>query len=249
MSQRYGLLGKSLKHSFSADYFREKWSALNLGELEYHLFEIPNISLLPELIAQQTSLRGMNVTIPYKTEVIPLLHSISPQAEAVQAVNTLVFERGSAIRIHGYNTDIDGFSGEIRPLLKPWMDRALILGDGASSRTVRYVLQQIGLETLRVSRKGCEDGLLWSELNEYVIKHHPLIVNTTPIGQFPAIDEYPQLPYHALSKAHLLFDLVYNPNPSRFLSEGAKHGAKTQSGLGMLKLQADKSWEIWSTTH
>lgn len=214
--------------------------------MQYELFEIPSIEALPALLEAESDLFGLNVTIPYKSEIIPFLNSISPEAEAVAAVNTIVIERGEQLRLHGHNTDIAGFSGEIRPLLKPWMDRALILGDGASSRTVRYVLQQIGLDTLRVSRKGCDDGILWSELNEYVVQHHPLIVNTTPIGQFPAVDDCPPLPYSALSARHLLFDLVYNPDPSKFLQEGQRNGAQTQSGMGMLKLQADKSWALWS---
>lgn len=246
MTRHYGLLGKSLTHSFSAEYFQEKWTQLGISGLQYTLFEIPSIEALPELIEQELDLFGLNVTIPYKAEVIPYLDFISPDAEAVGAVNTLVVERGERIRLHGHNTDIAGFSGEIRPLLKPWMDRALILGDGASSRTVRYVLQQIGLDTLRVSRKGGDDTILWSEVNEYVIQHHPLIINTTPIGQFPAVGDCPPLPYSALSARHLLFDLVYNPDPSRFLQEGILHGAKTQSGMGMLRLQADKSWDLWS---
>lgn len=246
MIRRYGLLGKSLKHSFSALYFREKWAQLGLTELKYDLFEISSIYALPALLEESPDLFGLNVTIPYKSEVLPLLDSISPDAEKVGAVNTIVLERAAHLRLHGYNTDIAGFSGEIRPLLKPWMDRALILGDGASSQTVRFVLQQIGLDTLRVSRKGCDDGILWSEVNEYVIRHHPLIVNTTPIGQFPEFDNRPPLPYSALSPRHLLFDLVYNPDPSRFLQEGSLFGAQIQSGMGMLKLQADKSWALWS---
>lgn len=242
------LLGKSLKHSFSPEYFTKKFEQQDLSHHTYTILELEDISLFPAWIKQHTNLGGLNVTLPYKREIIPYLHELSGVAREIGVVNTIeiIPLDGGKLKLIGHNTDAYGFEREIRPLLKPWMERALILGDGASAYTVKHVLGQIGLECQMLSRKNTPETLSWSAVNSYVIKHHHLLVNTTPIGQFPNVDDAPALPFDALTSQHLVFDLIYNPAQTFLLKKAQQYGAQTQNGLGMLQQQAEKSWHIWA---
>lgn len=249
------LLGKSLNHSFSPAYFADKFRRLGIVDAAYSIAELPEIDAFPEWIAKQDSIAGINVTIPYKNTIIPYLDEISNEADSIGAVNTIAVRRKSNasaglnpnFTLHGYNTDAPAFSAEIRPLLRPWMDTALILGNGGSAATVRYVLQKIGLKCITVSRNINDNMLQWGELNAPLVRHTKLIVNTTPLGQFPLTDDFPQLPLEALGLEHLIFDLIYNPVQTRLLQLAQAKGCMVQNGLGMLHLQAEKSWEIWNS--
>jgi shikimate dehydrogenase len=250
------LLGKSLPHSYSPAYFTEKFRRERIVDATYSVAELPEIGTFPEWISQQNSLAGMNVTIPYKSVIIPFLDAIDDEAKAIGAVNTIAVRTRTGVTskmhpnlfLQGYNTDAPAFSAEIRPLLRPWMDTALILGNGGSAATVRYVLQKIGLNCITLSRNRIDNILHWNDLNPSLVKHTKLIVNTTPLGQFPAINDYPPIPFEALSPEHLVFDLIYNPEQTRLLQLAQERGCMVQNGLGMLHLQAEKSWEIWNAT-
>jgi shikimate dehydrogenase len=250
------LLGKSLPHSFSPTYFTEKFRREGIVDAAYSIAELPEINAFPQWISEQESLAGMNVTIPYKSVIIPFLDAIDDEAKAIGAVNTIAVRThtGVSSKIHpnlflqGYNTDAPAFSAEIRPLLRPWMDTALILGNGGSAATVRYVLQKIGITCITLSRSRNDNTLHWNDLSAQLLRHTKLIVNTTPTGQFPAINDYPPLPFDALSSEHLVFDLIYNPEQTRLLQLAKERGCMVQNGLGMLHLQAEKSWEIWNAT-
>ena len=245
------LLGKSLPHSFSPAYFKEKFRREGIVDVAYSIAELPEVTSFPEWISQQDSLAGMNVTIPYKNSIIPYLDALDDEAKAIGAVNTIVVRKNAGkihpnYFLHGYNTDAPAFSAEIRPLLRPWMDTALILGNGGSAATVRYVLEKIGLTCIIISRSRNDKTLHWNDLSAPLVKHTKLIVNTTPLGQFPTIDDYPPIPFDALSTEHLVFDLIYNPEQTRLLQLAGERGCMVQNGLGMLHLQAEKSWEIWN---
>lgn len=256
MMRSFFLLGKSLKHSFSPTYFNEKFGRLGIVDAEYSIAEMPEIESFPEWIVNQNSLAGINVTIPFKNAIIPYLDELNDEARSIGAVNTVaVLPKSNANKgmypnftLHGFNTDASAFSAEIRPLLRPWMDMALILGNGGSAATVRYVLQKIGLKCTTVSRSKNDNTLLWSELTAPLVRHTKLIVNTTPLGQFPLTSNFPPLPFEALGTEHLVFDLIYNPEKTMLLQRAKALGCMVQNGLGMLHLQAEKSWEIWNTT-
>lgn len=249
--QRYGLIGRALSHSFSREHFTRKFEREGLTDHRYDLFELPSIGDLPALIADTQDLRGFNVTIPYKESIIPFLHALDPLAAAVGAVNTVRIEGG---RLTGYNTDVNGFQASVDPVLRclqePGSDirpRALVLGSGGASRAVAYVLREAGVRFRVVSRERTRGELTWDMLDRTVISVCRLIINTTPLGMFPDVDEAPPLPYEALTPRHVLIDLVYNPERTLFLERGAAMGAKTMGGLRMLKAQAEAAWRIWST--
>lgn len=238
----YGLIGKSLKHSFSKSYFTEKFRSENI-EASFQNFELDEIQQFPKIISSHPHLKGLSVTIPYKTEIIPFLDEIDPIAEEINSVNSIKIVNG---KTKGYNTDIIGFKSSLKPFLTHGMERALILGTGGASKAVVYALRQIGLETVSVSRNPTTGQLAYHEINEYVIKSFLLIVNTTPLGMYPAVETFPVLPYQYLTSKHLLYDLTYNPASTQFLQKGKLHGAETINGLSMLHIQAEASWEIWN---
>jgi shikimate dehydrogenase len=252
--REFFLLGQSLPHSFSPGYFEDKFQREGITGARYAIAELAQIEHFPNWLQKQQNVSGLNVTIPYKRAVFPYLDWIEDEALSIGAVNTIaVRTKGtnskslySTFELHGYNTDAPAFSAEIRPLLKPWMDTALILGNGASAATVRFVLQKIGLNCITVSRKSNQNCMLWNELNQPLLKHTKLIVNTTPIGQFPNNEAYPELPFEALGTEHLVFDLIYNPHKTMLLQRAVARGCMIQNGLGMLHLQAEKSWQIWN---
>nr|AOE12554.1 shikimate 5-dehydrogenase [uncultured bacterium]CCF99367.1 shikimate 5-dehydrogenase [uncultured Cytophagia bacterium] len=239
----YGLIGNSLSHSFSKKYFTEKFDKLGLTDSEYINIEIEAIEEFCQRTDELSPL-GLNVTIPYKTAVIPFLDEIDEVAKEIGAVNTIVFKNG---KLKGYNTDAFGFHQSIKPFFKPHHERALILGTGGASKAVEYVLKQYGVEVMFASRNDSKDNVLnWNDINENVIKHHLLIINCTPLGMFPNIASKPVISYSALTERHLLVDLIYNPDETLFLKLGKDNGAKVINGLTMLQQQAEKSWRLWN---
>lgn len=243
----YGLIGKKLSHSFSQGYFSKKFSQLGLDDHHYLNYELPSINDLPELISRVKPL-GLNVTIPYKEEVLKFVDHLSEEAKQVGAINTLKINYlNGKTEIIGHNTDVFGFHRSIKPFFEGFHERALILGTGGASKAVTYVLSQLGVQITYVSRTPKEGQLRYEDINEYVIKFHPLIINTTPIGMFPNVDEKVNIPYEYLTDKHFLIDLIYNPEETQFLKEGKARGAKTLNGLTMLHQQAEKAWEIWNS--
>lgn len=243
----YGLIGFPLSHSFSPTYFKEKFRREGLTDCRYESFPLPNISELPALLNKLPNLHGLNVTIPHKEAVIPFLDALDPVAEAIGAVNCITIDDG---RLTGYNTDSYGFLTS----LHEWMNRysltlpagALILGTGGASKAVAYSLRKLGVDVQFVSRKPGPGRLTYEDLDQEVLRQHALIVNTTPLGTWPDVDTCPPLPWDAIGRMHLLYDLVYNPPETKFLQLGRQRSAATTNGLRMLQLQADRSWEIWN---
>lgn len=244
MSKTFGLVGKTLSHSFSKAYFTEKFNQLELKD-SYQNFELSSIEEFPALI-KNNSINGLNITIPYKESVIPFLTELTPEAKEINAVNCIQFKDSKLI---GHNTDFYGFKQSIKPFLEPQHQRAIILGTGGSSKAVAYALKSVGVEVYFVtssSEKKASNYFFYSELNEIIFNAFKLIVNTTPLGMFPKTNESPALPYNFLSKEHLCYDLIYNPEETTFIKNSKEYGAVTMNGLSMLKLQAEKSWEIWN---
>lgn len=238
----YGIIGNPLGHSFSKRFFTDKFSREAL-DAEYRNFEIPGIDSLPDILRQNPGLKGLNVTLPYKTAVIPYLHELSPEAQEIGAVNVIRVRDGM---LKGFNSDIIGFSESIRPLLKPHHRHALILGTGGASKAVRVGLSHLGIDWTYVSRMPREGMLCYDELIPEVMIRYQVIVNCSPVGMFPHEDDCPDIPYHMLNETHLLYDLVYNPGETLFMKRGAEQGATVKNGLEMLHLQAIASWKFWN---
>lgn len=237
----YGLIGYPLSHSFSPDYFAKKFELLNIKDSSYQSFPIPNIEELSKLLTDNNSIKGLNVTIPYKTSVMDYLDKVDLAAKEIGAVNTIKIDNNK--RLIGYNTDVYGFERSLTPLLtKPI--KALVLGTGGAAKAVTYVLKKLNIEFILISRNNSK-GITYNNLSEEIISSHLLIINTTPIGMYPNDDSKPDIPYHLLTNDHILYDLVYNPEETLFLKAGKEKGATIKNGLEMLHLQADKSWDIW----
>jgi len=246
--RQFGLIGYPLGHSFSRGFFSEKFANEGLDDCRYDNFPIEKIVLLPGLIHENSNLCGLNVTIPYKEQVIPFLAEIDPEAAEIGSVNTVhITRRDSGTYLKGYNTDAYGFSMSIKPLLLNGYKKALVLGTGGSSKAVVYALQQMQMEVICVSRKPAHAGIRsYADLSEALIAEAEIIVNATPAGMYPQTDTCPPIPYEHLTGRHLLFDLVYNPDQTLFMKKGIDKGARVTNGLKMLHLQAEKSWEIWN---
>ena len=243
---KYGLIGYQLGHSFSKNYFNEKFENENI-DAEYINFEIPTIDALPEVLATNPELRGLNVTIPYKEKVISFLDAVSPEARAIGAINVIKVEhKGNETILKGYNSDVIGFTKSIAPLLKRHNKKALILGTGGASKAIDYGLKSLGLETVKVSRYERPGTIQYSKITPEIIKEYNVIVNCTPCGMYPNIEECPELPYEAMTEKNILYDLIYNPDQTKFMKLGAKQGATVKNGLEMLLLQAFASWEFWN---
>ena len=273
----YGLIGYPLGHSFSRKFFTEKFAKEGI-DAQYLNFEIPSIEEFPEIIKNNPELRGLNVTIPYKQQVMQYLDEISEEAKAIGAVNVVRIERPSpqpspimgretmrnagnkpdglpikgdmseGLRgsLIGYNSDVIGFVESIRPLLKAHHKKALILGTGGASKAIRYGLEEkLGMETLFVSRKAHEGMITYEKVTAEVMREYEVIVNCSPVGMYPHVDECPALPYEAMNENNLLYDLVYNPLETLFMKKGAEQGATVKNGLEMLHLQAIASWKFW----
>lgn len=240
--KRYGLIGKKLGHSFSKKYFEKKFDELRL-EAAYDNFELATISEIKHILNQPIS--GLNVTVPYKVEIIPYLHELDESAKAIGAVNCVKLTEGY---FKGYNTDAFGFEQMIKPFLESQHERALILGTGGASKAVEYVLKELGVQVYFVSRNPKrENDLGYNDINEIIFKSFKLVINTTPMGMFPDTDDCPELPYHLFTEGHLAVDLIYNPEVTLFMKKASEFGANTINGLTMLNQQAEKSWEIWNS--
>ena len=239
----FGLIGKPLSHSFSQRWFNAKFDREKLSDHRYELFPLEEANGLKVLMKEVEGLSGLNVTIPYKQEVIRLLDEVDPMASCVGAVNTIAIRDGKAI---GHNTDVIGFRATLKPLIDGQKPRALVLGSGGASRAVAFVLKEFGIRFRIVSRSRDRGDLTWDLLDPTVIKVCPLIINTTPIGMFPDVDQCPPLPYEAIGPKHTLIDLVYNPEETLFLRKGRQQGARTTNGMCMLEAQAEASWKIWN---
>ena len=244
----YGLIGYPLGHSFSRKFFTEKFAKEGI-DAQYLNFEIPSIEEFPEIIKNNPTLRGLNVTIPYKQQVMQYLDDISEEAKAIGAVNVVKCQLStvnSQLHLTGYNSDVIGFVESIKPLLKPHHKKALILGTGGASKAIRYGLEKkLGMKTLFVSRSAREGMITYEEVTAEVLKEYEVIVNCSPVGMYPHVDECPALPYEAMNESNLLYDLVYNPLETLFMKKGAAQGATVKNGLEMLHLQAIASWEFW----
>ncbi len=245
--QRFGLIGFPVSHSFSQAYFTEKFSNLGLSESHcYELFPLRRIEELPGLLKSHPDLRGLNVTIPYKEAVIAYLSQLSAEAKAIGAVNTI---RVDGNRLIGYNTDTAGFGIGLDELLNQRSNpsvKALILGTGGAAKAVCWALDQRRIPWQLVSRSAGPNRRQYHEIDRALLREHRLVINTTPLGMYPKVENAPPLPYEELTCDHLLFDLVYNPEETLFLKAGRRCGAAVQNGLSMLHGQADKAWEIWS---
>lgn len=244
---KYGLIGYPLVHSHSKDFFAEKFEREGIDAV-YENFEIPEANMLMSIIRNNPTLRGLNCTIPHKQAIIPLLDELSPEAQEIGAVNVIEICRkdNGTVRLKGHNTDIVGFMESIRPMLRPYHKKALILGTGGASRAIRAGLERLGLAWKYVSRNRKDNVFSYEDITPHVLQEYKVIVNCSPVGMYPHIDEAPVLPYNALGSEHLLFDLVYNPEETEFMRRGAQYGAKVKNGQEMLQLQALASWEIWN---
>ena len=239
----FGLIGYPLGHSFSKKYFTDKFEREGITGNAYELFPLEQIDQLEDLLASNPDLAGLNVTIPYKEQVIPLLDSMSPVVEEIGACKCIYIQDG---RLMGHNTDVIGFSRSLLPQLKPHHKQALILGTGGSSKAVAYALKELGIPFLQVSRTPAYGMIAYEEIDQSMLESHTLLINTTPVGMFPDITKAPAIPYEFVGAYHYLFDLVYNPERTRFLQEGALRGAAVENGADMLVIQAEASWEIWN---
>lgn len=235
----YGLIGKNIDYSFSKNYFNNKFKKEGIENAQYINFDIDNIGKLNNIFKQKN--QGYNVTIPYKEAVIPYLDALDNHAKEIGAVNTIQVHKHQK---KGFNTDWIGFKKSIEPLLQSHHTKALILGSGGASKAVVYALKQLRISTAIVSRN--KGDFTYQQLNEQLIKEHTIIVNTTPLGTFPEVMLAPELPYHFISKRHLVYDLIYNPQETLFLKKCRENGASIKNGLQMLEIQAEEAWKIWN---
>lgn len=245
--RRFGLIGRPLVHSASAAYFARKFSGEGISDSVYELYELPSIEAFPALLAGHPDLRGLNVTIPYKRDVIAYLDSVSPEARAIGAVNCI--RRTSEGLLEGYNTDIVGLRESLSELLgldEP--EQALVLGTGGASQAVQYALAERGIPYFLVSRDAAKGNYTYDNLPVEVVEQSRLIINASPVGTYPAVDQAPRIPYAYITPRHYLFDLVYNPPQTRFLDFGQQRGAHILNGHTMFVAQAEASWQIWNGT-
>lgn len=243
---KFGILGKNISYSFSPKYFAEKFEKLGLTAHKYLKFDIPEIEEFPFLLYhKEHEFRGLNVTIPYKESVMKYLDGLNEDAKEIGAVNTIKITDDN--ELIGYNTDYYGFSKSIEPLIKEHHKKALILGTGGASKAVAYALKKMGITYKFVSRNVADGAFLYSLLTEEILTQYTVIINCSPIGTFPKVDEAPAIPYQFITSKHILYDLVYNPSETKFLNLGKNQGATVKNGMDMLALQAEKSWEIWNS--
>ena len=239
----FGLIGNPLTHSFSKNYFTEKFKKEGIEDCRYENFQLTDINQLPTIIADNPDLRGFNVTIPYKESILSFLAESSELVKQIRACNCVKIAQGKLI---GYNTDIAGFEKSLLNKLDRSHQNALILGTGGAAKAVEFVLRKLAIRYRHVSRYPSAKNLSYEQLTAHVIEKNTLIINTTPLGMYPRVAEAPPLPYHFLTKTHFLFDLIYNPAKTLFLKKGEERGATIQNGYDMLVNQAEESWRIWS---
>lgn len=242
--RRFGLLGYPLSHSFSQQYFTEKFAQLGLSDHVYENFSLPSIDALKEVLAAKKDLCGFNITIPYKKQVIAFLDDATDVVQEIGACNCVNIRNG---KLTGYNTDVVGFEQSLLPFLKRHHTRALLLGTGGASAAVEYVLLKKGIAVQYVSRQAGANSIAYSALDEALMYSHQLVINCTPLGMYPNVDACPDIPYEFLTGQHHLYDLIYNPAETKFLQKGKERGASIQNGAEMLVLQAEESWRIWNS--
>ncbi len=241
--RQFGLIGYPLSHSFSKKYFTEKFEKEGLDDCVYENYPIASVDELPGLLKNNPLLEGINVTIPYKEKVLSFLSSQSEVVKNIKACNCIKIEDGELI---GYNTDVTGFELSLAPKLGTNHKRALILGTGGAAKAVEYVLSKWGIQYSYVSRRASPHNLSYEDVTPALLKEYTLIINTTPLGMYPNVSEFPPIPYQSLNSQHYLFDLVYNPEKTMFLQKGEQQGAVTKNGQDMLLIQAEESWKIWN---
>ena len=242
--RKFGLLGKNISYSFSRTYFTEKFRIMSLNAT-YENFDLSNINEFRRVLNENPGLEGLNVTIPYKEQIMPFLDSLDPIASEIGAVNTIkIFENGS---LKGFNTDYFGFAESIKPFLQEHHTKALILGTGGASKAVAYSLKSLGIKFQYVSRKSSENAISYTRLSEEVLREHNIIINCTPLGTSPKTTEFPAIPVEFISAKHLVYDLIYNPAETMLMRQASEKGATTVNGLKMLELQAERAWEIWNS--
>ncbi|WP_338733106.1 shikimate dehydrogenase family protein [Mangrovimonas cancribranchiae] len=241
---KFGLIGKNIAYSFSKAYFKKKFEKQAI-HASYENFDIDNIEKFPHIITKTQGLKGLNVTIPYKEAIIPFLDKLDKKAKKIGAVNTIkITSKGN---LKGYNTDYYGFKKSLKPLLKPHHKRALILGTGGASKAIEQALKKLDIDYMFVSRTPSNKGVFtYNALTKELVSDYQIIINCTPLGTFPNVEDCPKIPYNAITTGHILYDLIYNPEETTFLKLGRKKGAITINGLKMLQLQADKAWTIWN---
>lgn len=242
--RRFGLLGYPLSHSFSQKYFTEKFAQLGLTDCVYENFSLPTIQELSVVLQEKTDLCGFNITIPYKKQVLSFLDEVSPVVAEIGACNCVQIKAG---KLTGYNTDVVGFEQSLKPFLQLHHTKALVLGTGGASAAVEYVLRKLGITVQYVSRVASDNAIAYEQVDEKILSTHHLLINTTPLGMYPKVTECPDLPYRFLTLQHHLYDLIYNPAETQFLSNGKAQGATTQNGQEMLIGQAEESWRIWNS--
>lgn len=243
----YGLIGYPLGHSFSANFFNEKFLREDIDE-SYSLFPLESIECLPSLLNDHKDLKGLNVTIPYKQKVIDYLDDISDEAKKIGAVNVIkITSENGKKYLKGFNSDAIGFKNSLVPLLRKDVNKALVLGSGGASKAVIFVLNELGIEVTEVSRKKRDNNITYDEITDEIMASHQLIVNTTPLGMWPNTQDAPSIPYQFVTSSHILYDLVYNPEITEFMRKGLSKGACVKNGLDMLHGQAIAAWEIWQS--
>jgi shikimate dehydrogenase len=242
--RQFGLIGFPLSHSFSKGYFANYFSTENITDAQYENYPIETIDAFLDLWKNNPNLKGLNVTIPYKKAVIPFLQNPSTVVETIQACNCIRLYEGA---LYGYNTDVIGFEQSLLPFLKPHHQKALIFGTGGAAAAVEWVLQKLGIAYQLVSRKPAPGVLSYDSLDAGIIAANTLLINTSPVGMYPQIEEAPSLPYEAITSKHHLYDLIYNPAETKFLTLGARQGATIKNGLEMLHIQANASWDLWNS--
>ncbi|MBK5210582.1 MAG: shikimate dehydrogenase [Flavobacteriaceae bacterium] len=243
---KFGIIGKDISYSFSRKYFLEKFKKMGFDNYRYANFDIPEIEEFPFILYhRRDEFKGLNVTIPYKEAIIKYLDEVDAEAQKIGAVNTIKVTDDN--QLVGYNTDVYGFQKSMEPLLKSHHNKALILGTGGASKAIAYVLKKLNIDFKFVSRTAGENWFSYEMLDAEIMNDYTIIVNCTPIGTHPNIEEAPAIPYQFITDKHLLYDLIYNPAETKFLQEGKKRGATVKNGLEMLELQAEKSWEIWNS--
>ena len=239
----YGLIGKNISYSFSEKYFSKKFKKDKIQNCRYKNFDLNNIKDLVNIL-KENNLKGLNITIPYKEQVLSYLDEIENNAKLIGAIKTIKINNDNTLT--GYNTDFIGFIESLKPYLNSNCKKALILGTGGASKAIEYGLKKLNIKSEKVSRNKKNGDITYQELNSNKINECQIIINTTPIGTFPDIENYPNIPYKYIRKDHICYDLIYNPNETEFLKKSKKNGAITVNGLRMLEIQAEESWKIWN---
>lgn len=242
--RKFGLIGKNISYSFSKSYFTKKFDIESINDASYDNFDLVSLEEFNSILEKNPEIKGLNVTIPYKEEIITYLSELSNKAKKIGAVNTIKIKENGKLK--GYNTDCYGFKKSIEPFLKKHHKKALILGTGGASKAIAFVLHELDIKYKFVSRTISSQSLTYNDLNNEILKEYTVIINCSPVGTFPNVQECPDIPYQYLSQKHLLYDLIYNPSETLFLRNGKEMGTKTINGLKMLELQAEKAWKIWN---